>query len=165
MGLNEHLNHLRQQYSTYLLISIHLLDENDVFPSLIPRFLSLYLFCSGCDGQNQNLIAGGPNFMAQYCCSLSMSPRNDQKSSYIDHPNLNITVKMIDPFKYSLKVDRAEQLHLLQRRVVTNSSPCRRERQPQVMLKHLYTCPAPRRLSAFATKAANLRYCRYEKPL
>lgn len=45
MRLNQHLNHLRQQYShTYLPISMHLLDENNVFLSLLPRFLSFHLF-------------------------------------------------------------------------------------------------------------------------
>lgn len=45
MGLNQHLNHLRQQYPpTYLPGSVHLAEENNVFPSLIPRFLSFYLF-------------------------------------------------------------------------------------------------------------------------
>ena len=160
MGLNQHLNRLRQQHPhAYLPISIHLLDENNIFPSLLPRFLSFQLFCSGCDGQNQNLIAGGSNFMARYCFPLPMSPSNDWKSSNTGGPNLNIKVKTMGAFKYFIKVDSAEQFPLLQRRAVTISSPCRWERQPQVMLEHLYTCPAPRRLLALATKAANLLYC------
>lgn len=75
MRLNQHLNHLRQQYPhAYLPTSIHLLDENNVFLSLLPRFLSFHLFfCSGCDMQNQNLIAGGSDFMAQYCCPRAMT--------------------------------------------------------------------------------------------
>lgn len=160
MRLNQHLNHLRQQYPhTYLPIAIHLLDDNNIFPSLLPGVLFFHLFCSGCDGQNRNVIAGGSNFMAQYCCPLPMSPSNDRKSSNTDGPNLNIKVKMMDACKCFIKVDSADQLPLPQRRAVTISSPCGWERQPQVMLKHLDTCPAPHRLFASATKAANLLYC------
>lgn len=93
MGL-KHISHRRQQYptstyssaETYLLrIMFFLLPSQDFRP---------FTFCSGCDGQNQNLIAGRSNFMAQYCCSLPSPPSNDQKSSHTNGPNLSIKVKV-----------------------------------------------------------------------
>lgn len=66
---------------------------------------------------------------------------------------------MVDAFKYFIKVDSAKQFSLLQRRAVTINLLCKWERQPQLMLEHLHTCPASCRLFALATKAANLLYC------
>lgn len=94
MGL-KHISHRRQQYATptypspetYLLRTmLFLLPSKDFRP---------FTFCSGFDGQNQNLITGRSNFMAQYCCSLPSPPSNDQKNSHTNGPNLIIKVKMM----------------------------------------------------------------------
>lgn len=94
MGL-KHISHRRQQYATptypspetYLLRTmLFLLPSKDFRP---------FTFCSGFDGQNQNLITGRSNFMAQYCCSLPSPPSNDQKNSHTNGPNLITKVKMM----------------------------------------------------------------------